>query len=76
MTIRSAYNDLSDWVENLPTSQYVLFGWVISFTVSLLVSTRIDDTDLRNAIATATGAATGNAIGLYLRRYFGIGTTD
>jgi hypothetical protein len=76
MEIKSAYNDLLNWVENLPTRQYVLLGWVTSFVLSLLISTRTYDEDLRSAIVTATGAATGNATGLYLRRYFGIGTTD
>lgn len=68
MQIKSAYNRLDNWFENLPTVQYVFLSWLLAFSITALILVAFIGNTLINIAMTAAGGATGVAIVMYLMR--------
>lgn len=68
MSIRAAYDSFNRWVKDLPTTQYVVFGWLLVFAVSTLVGITLAGNSLAGSVTTAAGAATGGMIVVYFVR--------
>lgn len=70
MRIRSAFISFDDWLRNLSIARYVIFVWLSTFTVSLLIGITFAGNILNNAVVSAVGSAIGVTLVLGLRRRF------
>lgn len=69
MSIKAAYDRINHWMSDLPTIQFVLFGWLFVFAVSTLVGITFAGNSLAGSVTTATGATTGGMIVVYFVRH-------
>jgi 4-hydroxy-3-methylbut-2-en-1-yl diphosphate synthase IspG/GcpE len=70
MQVRSAFINFDNWLGNLSIVRYVIFVWLSTFTVSLLIGITLAGNTLNNAVVSAVGGAIGVTLVLGLGRWF------